>query len=304
MAGAFTHMAILDEAVSKFPATKKIGKIFLKRSNYLTLGCVSPDVPYLAPLNRGPFWANIFHYEKTNGVVQNGLHSLAVAKEKSDAWECQLAWLMGFVSHLVADATIHPIVEAMVGPYSDQESNRLHGHCEMIQDVLIFKEVKNIEVAAGEYTNLLRDCSNHSEFRKVIEFWDSHAFMNYPSAPKMSGADFVDKFISLLDLAEGGGSLAKAFRHLGVELIYRTEADLRKNYANEVKNYYENICLPTGLRGSFRINGFDYAVKNTVDVLSRIDRSLFTTDNVITIIPNWNLDTGVDQVSGVRTYWS
>jgi Zinc dependent phospholipase C len=113
MAGAYTHMVIVAEATNSFPVDQKLGKILRQNKNFLAVGSVSPDIPYLAQLAlAGSTWADIMHYHRTNGILNNALHSLSAAKTKGKIWEYQLTWLLGFVGHLVADATIHPIVES------------------------------------------------------------------------------------------------------------------------------------------------------------------------------------------------
>ena len=305
MAGAFTHMAIVAEALKSFPVDRNIGKILRENKNFLTLGGVSPDIPYLAHLAMGGFpWADIMHYHNTNNIVKNCLHSLTVAKSKGKEWKYQLAWLFGFVGHLVTDATIHPIVESIVGPYTDKKTNANHSECEMIQDVMIFKEVINLELSAAEYSDLLVACIEHSSFKIVAEFWAIHAEINCPYAGKFPTEKIIESYIKEIDTAEGGNVLAKAFRHFGVKLMYRTHADLIKNSVDFVEKYYTRINLPNGLVGSFRKDGFEYAVKNLVSVWSKIDRSLFSTENISNVVPNWNLDTGIEQDTEVRTYWS
>ena len=52
------------------------------------------------------------HYEKTNGIVGSGYDQLKrIWPSKTDADEIKLVWLFGYASHLIADATIHPIVK-------------------------------------------------------------------------------------------------------------------------------------------------------------------------------------------------
>jgi hypothetical protein len=63
MAGAFTHMAIAEEAIKSFSVDQALGKLLRENRNYLTLGSVSPDIPYLAHLAlEGANWADIMHY--------------------------------------------------------------------------------------------------------------------------------------------------------------------------------------------------------------------------------------------------
>lgn len=305
MAGPYTHMAIVGDAIKSFAVDQDFGKILRENKSFLTLGSVSPDIPYLAHLAMGGFaWADIMHYHKTNGIVKNALHSLGTAKTKGKIWKYQLAWLLGFVGHLVADATIHPIVESIVGPYTDKDTNSNHRECEMIQDVMIFKDVMNLELSAAEYTDFLNACIQHSSFDKVSYFWAVHAEVNCPAAGSFPIKNIIDSYVKELDTAEGGNAFAIAFRHFGLNYIYRTHSDIMQNSTELVKKYYSNIQLPNGLIGSFRKDGFEYAVKNLVAIWSKIERSLFSTENITNIIPNWNLDTGIDQETEIRTYWS
>jgi hypothetical protein len=60
MAGAFTHMTIVEEAIKSFPVDQTLGKILRENWNFLTLDSVSPDIPYLGQLAlEGPTWADI-----------------------------------------------------------------------------------------------------------------------------------------------------------------------------------------------------------------------------------------------------
>ena len=95
MAGAFTHMAIVSEAIKAFSVDRDFGKIIRENKPFMTLGSVSPDIPYLAHLAMGGYaWADIMHYHKTNGIVKNALHSLSTAKTKGKTWENKLSWLL------------------------------------------------------------------------------------------------------------------------------------------------------------------------------------------------------------------
>lgn len=306
MAGAFTHMAIVSEATKSFPAGKSLGNILRVHRNFLTLGSVSPDIPYLAHLSlKNAFdWADIMHYHQTNRLVQNAIHSLAVVQTQGKIWKAQLAWLLGFVGHLVSDATIHPIVESIVGPYTDKDTNANHTECEMTQDVMIMKEVLNLEVTSAEYSDLLRAGFDSTSFPKVAEFWVRHAEVNCPMAGKFPIDSVVSSYIDMLDTAEGGNALARVFRHFGLSFVYRTHKDLNKNAYDLVEKYYTNIQLPNGLKGRFKEDGFDFTVKNVVAVWSKIERALFTKDNITDFVSNWNLDTGIDQDANKSTYWS
>lgn len=314
MAGAFTHMAIVSEALNHFPASNELGKLLRSNRQFLTLGSVSPDIPYLSHLAQDNIadaisssdfsWADIMHYHNTNGIVNNGLHSLAASKKKDNTWKLQFAWLLGFTSHLVADATIHPIVESIVGPYTNPNNVSPHRECEMVQDVLVMDEVMNLELSSSEYSNLLEDAISHSHFSKVAEFWATLAKINSPFLLHFDVEKIIASYKLEIDLAEGGNILARAFRHLGSGFIYRTKTNLKRNAKDLIAKYYTEVNLPNGRSGDFRKDGFDYAVSNLVQVWSRMYQFVYTSNNIANIIPNWNLDTGIDQNTQQCTYWS
>ncbi|RJP17829.1 MAG: hypothetical protein C4529_14060 [Deltaproteobacteria bacterium] len=63
------------------------------------------------------------HYEHTNAIAINAHEALKKAWGQSSVPdETKLVWMIGFVSHLVTDATIHPIVQAIVGPYDEHNA--------------------------------------------------------------------------------------------------------------------------------------------------------------------------------------
>jgi hypothetical protein len=310
MAGPFTHMAVTDQAKTNFPATTKFGKLLRQNLKFLVLGSVSPDIPYLSQLTYlnpigghvSSSWADIMHYHQTNGIVLNGLHSFRAAKNKGEEWDAELAWLCGFVSHLVVDATIHPIVESIVGPYTDPKVHGNHTQSEMTQDVMIFHDVRNQDLTEARYADILQTVLGDDNFTAVADFWSNHAHVNCPYAGYLDVKNALNSYEKELGMAQGGNPLAAAFRHFGSKFVYKTYDDLMHE-PDLVKRYYSGVRLPDGSTGPFLKRGFEFAVSNLTAVWSKINRALFTNDNITEIIPNWNLDTGVDQASGIQTYW-
>jgi hypothetical protein len=74
-----------------------------------------------------------------------------------DAQRC-IAWLFGYASHVVADLTVHPVVEKLVGPYETNATE--HHHCELHQDAYIFMKKFAEGIASMEYLERggLQDC--------------------------------------------------------------------------------------------------------------------------------------------------
>lgn len=111
----------------------------------MTLGAVSPDLPYLG---LGTVWADKMHLDKTGGVVREAARLIREVDDVNTKAKL-LAWLLGYVSHVAGDITIHPIVNLKVGPYA--ENKTAHRECEMSQDSYIFKRLNIGNLGVGEF---------------------------------------------------------------------------------------------------------------------------------------------------------
>ena len=73
MAGAFTHFIVCDVAKRKRSiADSEMRRLLNKHSEFLFLGAASPDLPYLSFKTGHINWADVMHYENTNGIAING----------------------------------------------------------------------------------------------------------------------------------------------------------------------------------------------------------------------------------------
>ena len=142
MPGSYAHMTMVGKAREKreliqidgFPREGiEAAGVYL---NFLTLGAVSPDYPYLDLTSlRSKKWADAMHYTHTGDTVVAGCDIVKKLSAGEDKQKC-LAWLMGYAAHVVGDMCIHPVVELKVGPYEGYPTE--HRKCEMNQDAYIF----------------------------------------------------------------------------------------------------------------------------------------------------------------------
>ena len=309
MAGAFTHFIICDVAKRKRSiADPELRRLLNKHSQFLFLGAASPDLPYLSFKTGNINWADVMHYEKTNGIAINGHNKLKRAwSSKQTADEIKLIWLFGFVSHLVADSTIHPVVQAIVGPYEQNKTE--HRMCEMTQDSLIYFERKNTDIRYAEFSSALKFCSESGHFDNLMDFWTelgakTYSDKNEEPEPKL----WFSTYTEAIDTAEGGSGVVGLFRHLGIGsgFIYKTKEEIISKYSQDYEKYYTKAKLPDGRVGSFSKNGFDKAVDNVIDAWNKLYVGVTSKINVASLIKSWNLDTGVDMDSldKMVTYWA
>ncbi len=309
MAGAFTHFIICDVAKrEKKIADPELKRLLNRHSEFLFLGAASPDLPYLSLKTGHVNWADLMHYEKTNSIAVNAHQALKSAwPAKTPADEVKLVWLMGFASHLVADSTIHPIVQAIVGPY--EQNKEEHRLCEMTQDSLIYHERKNTDIRYSEFSSAIKFCGNSPHFDGLVDFWTAQAVKTYPDKNEIPRPELWFKTYSeAIDTAEGGSGIVALFRHLGVGsgYIYKTRQEIFSRHSPQYEKYFSKVSLPNGGSGMFSREGFDRAVHNVVDAWNKLYTGINTNVNVAAVIKNWNLDTGVDMGAQERTvtYWA
>jgi len=309
MAGAFTHFIISDVAKRKRSAIGvELWRLLNKHSQFLFLGSASPDLPYLSFKTGKVNWADVMHYERTNSVVATGYDEIKeVWGSKIGAVEIKLVWLLGYVSHLVADATIHPIVQAIVGPY--EQNKEEHRICEMTQDSLIFNMKKNTDITYAEFSSILKFCEESEHFEALMGFWKGQIIKNYRDKGENPYPElWFEWYTKAIDAAEGGSDVVGLFRHLGIgtNYIYRPKDEIIKKSPEYHEKYFQNVKLPAGNVGYFPKDGFERTVDNVTAAWIALFSGLNSTTMVASnIIKNWNLDTGVDLDSPDKevTYW-
>lgn len=309
MAGAFTHFIICDVAKrEKKTIGNELMKLLNRHASFLFLGAASPDLPYLSIKTGEVNWADVMHYERTNSIAINGYEELSKRwSSKTVSDEIKLAWLFGLISHLIADATIHPIVKATVGPYERNKTK--HRVCEMTQDSIIYSMKKKLDITYTEFSSRLRFCKKSEEFDSLIKFWKDQTIKSYTAKKEAPNPElWFDTYTRAIDVAEGGSDVVGFFRHLGPTkgFVYHPSAEIESEYSENLRNYFLDVKLPNNMSGDFSEFGFNKAVKNVTEAWAKLYTGLGSgTLDVSSIIKNWNLDTGEDMDSPINevTYW-
>jgi hypothetical protein len=308
MAGAFTHWMIVERAIEKIDKTSDLGKVLCLHRPLVLLGSVSPDLPSLTDVATGALfvshnWADRMHYEKTGDFVRTGVETLRAYRGRQRDLELSAVWLIGYASHVIADTLIHPVVNAAVGPYRFNATE--HRECEMTQDSMIFKYVKNEELPDTRFHKIIKDASNRPNARSKINslhikepvatFWWETLIHNYPKGDgefdDIKPDEWFGNYIGKLGISTTPSVL---FRHLGeeIELVYRKTDELS---ADQKNRYFNNVSIPGETSGSF-IKVFDKTVAKVIEVWGHLwnDIQSDSAQNVATYIKNWDLDQGID----------
>jgi len=304
MAGAFCHWMVIEEAQAKLPAGD-YSTILGQKKNFVAIGAVGPDYPYLSELKGNLLkihsWADRMHYENTLEFVKNGLSELLSMNREDENFKICLAWLCGYVSHLLADSITHPVVNAIVGgAYIFTSSD--HRICEMTQDTYIFYKIKEVDISNGAYVELLDGCSdsgNKDRIHPAIKnFWPGILKKTHPGAiahfDKIDPDRWHKAYRATLSLAS---TPIPIFRHIGeaLNLVYKKFDEIQPD---EEKRYISEIKLPKRkTAGNFREHAFDKTVEKVAEIWQELFADIEANDssNCATYLGNWNLDTGLDE---------
>lgn len=325
MAGGYTHLTLVRNAIT---ASRKpipdLQEIFAYWGRYTYLGGVSPDYPYLG---LDADWADLMHKGKTNQMIRCAMpivHQMRVAQPDSQVWRQQFAWLLGFVTHIIADVTIHPVVNIRVGKYEQHKED--HRHCEMNQDVWIYKEITGIDLHVSDnMKSEIRSCGTGVDLNDDVEnLWKGCLEKAY--SPRKLHDDQIDRwhafFVKLVDLAEVGRKVPVFGRHMASgALAYPAKNELDSSFYKNIKVPISSDVLNTdkpedpffgqpkdsGNPTSFRAI-FDKTSAHILEAWKVLSDDMFTSDGKLgelheTVFGDWSLDTGIDKASKQLRFW-
>lgn len=325
MAGGYTHLTLvrssLREGRRKIPSLQDV---LDQWGRFTYLGGVSPDYPYLG---LDSDWADLMHKGRTDQIIKCAmplLHQARMDNPTSQIWRQQFAWLLGVVSHIIADVTIHPVVNIRVGKY---EANKdAHRRCEMNQDVWIYREVTGLDLQASDnMKGEIRSCGTAIDLNDDIEnLWKTCLETSY--APLKLQDDQIDKwhafFVKLVDLAEVGRKIPVFGRHMvSGSLAY-------PDYDALDQSFFQNIEVPItakiidstdttspayeqpkdrGRPSSF-LKIFEKTRGHILEAWAVLASDLLADDKAlglrhVEIFGDWSLDTGVDNASKQLRLW-
>lgn len=325
MPGTFAHITLAgslcgSDQLDRVTEVPDYIKAALGRySKFCELGAVSPDYPYLVLRdNEAKGWANVMHYWQTADFLRRGVSLLSAVGDlqSTDAQKC-IAWLFGYASHVVADLTVHPVIELIVGgPYAGHETE--HRVCEMHQDVYIFQKRLKLEIGSAEHLRAsgIRDCGEilgdiHHLATPIKRLWT--AILNEISldqvilpgqVPKPCTAPQPDRwhhhYVTKIDnFAEEGKWLFLArgfFESQG--LVYPPCDKVQAQFIN-------NLELPGGGTANYE-EVFDRATGNVIETWRQLGTAFTKADSKLVTLANANLDTGwadAAQAGAPRLFW-
>lgn len=315
MPGTFAHLTLVDtlcvgktlEAIDTLD--DPVIQALLEYINYCGLGAVSPDYPYLS---LGDYsaegWANGMHYYHSADFVQRAVSLLAGRDYHDPATQKAIAWLFGFVAHIVADVSMHPVINLIVGPY--EQNKKEHRRCEAHQDAYIFTTMDLGDINKADYiTNCgIASCSVGRKLDDTIAgLWDD-CLKTIPIGPDVRkgihgptrapniddwNARFVATIEEVSDALPHLPLLCRIFDHLlGIGYPEPGELDWR---------YIRNLPTPGGATKDYE-ELFWWMQGNTQRAWRNLGEALHGGSASLLSLANADLDTGEDP-SGQSIYW-
>jgi hypothetical protein len=310
MPGSYAHITLVNLASEKrrlkqipgFP-TEAIDAANL-HSNFLELGSISPDYPYLhLASGDSKEWADAMHYTHTCQTISVGADLVRNLPQGISKEKC-LSWLMGYSAHVVTDMCIHPVVELKVGPYKGNETP--HRRCEMHQDVFIFPRIgTGIPQTAQHLKATILNCGSSADPTKldgdVKALWTDLLGKVYSDICAVNPPDLDEwhqKCDAILEKLLPTTSQFVGFaRHVcdGLGFAYPAPGKV------DMASYIEDLRLPTpeGRERHMHYDEiFDLAIKQVQQVWLQLTRYALGFENSLAFRDEeWNLDTGRNQLA-------
>ncbi len=116
-----THLDFANEVIQNIKSSK-LAEISLKNRREFLIGSIFPDI-FFYRINKRLFkMSEYIHGKEGNKTNELLFNILNVAKEKQD--EKLLVFVFGFVTHMVLDMKLHPLIYYLAGNYYDENKER------------------------------------------------------------------------------------------------------------------------------------------------------------------------------------
>lgn len=312
MPGGYAHISAVQHLLAgntleDLGLPKETMRAVTRYEEFCILGSVSPDYPYLVLAVPGHTaaleWANLMHKCRVGEFIKAGVRRIQDMQPGKNRDRC-LAWLLGYVSHVGMDMTIHPIVEMIAGPYTTSENKRKHRVCEMHQDVHIWQRMGLGTVGRGDTIDRIRWCTSRGRLHYAVRrLWDGMLLVTHPDEYEENKPD-IDQwhtmFPLIVDKVEESHKFPRFARHVACDagVAYPTPDEVEED------RYIKKLQVPVGEPMDYG-DIFDRAVENVGRLWAAISTAVIDVDNTqLAVFGNWSLDVGRDQDTDKFVMWA
>ncbi len=180
-----THLDFANEVIQNIESSK-LAEINSNNKREFLIGSIFPDI-FFYRINKRLFkMSEYIHGKEGNKTNELLFDILNVAKEKQD--EKLLAFVFGFVTHMVLDMKLHPLIYYLAGNYYDENKERqseaVYQHIKletMLDKSIAGKNNINSQLKSVKFLKILNDVLSQKEIyfkdiqisNKIILFIDS-----------------------------------------------------------------------------------------------------------------------------------
>ncbi len=311
MPGPYAHITLLQELMrpgrleSIFSASSCYATALSKYFHYCALGAVSPDYPNLARNDRDSCrWADAMHQIRACQMITSGIRR--IRENRGTVRNKQLAWLLGYCAHVAMDVTIHPIVQAKVGVYA--ENQRHHRICEMNQDSYIYRRMDLGEIGVSDiFARTVAQCSDRADSTQldhdIVSLWEGmlgdvhpELFANHPP----DCASWHWEFITCV-----AGSNIDAMKLFPLADLIASKMNLTyPSYDLVARQYIEDLEIPAENPQRLHYDEiFDHAADNVAALWRVVEQAVYDENKInLPVFGDWNLDDGRDEL-GRLVFW-
>lgn len=309
MAGPFTHMVICEYAtddqqaiaLSRQPLPAELTTLLSSNHCFLILGAVSPDLPAISDFIWKQRWSDAMHIGPLNRLVVDIFdQSFGCSSSSRDAI---LAWLFGYVGHIVADAVVHPIVNLAMQAAKNQS---IHQEIEVCMDSLTYAEKKGGDLQLVPYFDGLRACRKSPQiFAELMELWQkclASAAPSFDGDPLEWYGTYLAGFHAATTLIPPKVAGELHFIHKFANYVYQPVSAIS---ASDRAAYYDHVPIPLSPpgHGSFSKDVFDRAVGHLIDIWREMWARVPVKGSIVNVVPDCNLNTGADMHTYKLVLW-
>lgn len=304
MSGAYTHITIANEAralARKTSLRRTTLAAIGTHLKYVELGAVSPDFPYLCiDLSQNP-WADAMHHTNSASFLRAAV--AAIHGSSTEQQPRQIAWLLGFASHIMTDMTIHPVIELKVGPFIGNET--AHRVCEMHQDAYLFPRLNVGSAALTQHLKTgIATCNGTEDSDDldpaIARVWFDALVATHPGMAASNAPDpgaWHKGFRKVLSLVSNVSRLFPLARHVGINygLTYPLPEEVEEQYT-------QSLATPEGPMDLDPL--YERARSNVLEMWKGLDAALVHgRSDELDALEDWNLDTGRSVTTNKLVLW-
>lgn len=285
MAGPFTHMLVCQAAQHALPSEAR--QLLAANQCFLLLGAVSPDLPAVSDKVHDTHWSNRMHDRDLARLVVPIFSELKAAHCRNGL----LAWLFGYVGHIVTDVVAHPVVRLSLEHPGRGDQ---HQRSEITTDTLVFNEIKTWPLKSADFLGWLKECNddaNHATYLQTMATWARCIAKVDHTFDGASSSVCSDWFAWYVNGIETATEIPRWF--FGLNYLYPRTNQIS---ADDRRDFYDDVTLPlpSNPHGPYKANVFDLAVRRLSSIWQQMWTRMLLADStgIDDLIPDWNLNTG------------